>query len=171
MKNVPPRLLMTRRGRLVVLLALLLSCVELLDRGLWHVLFPEGWPRPAREVRRADVVAALGDAKDLLGAFERDYLEFVSRDGPCLVRVRSFSSGRVAEPVPGRRQPDGSLSYECTSDLLVDGWGKPILWRAPGPLHPNGLDVWSCGPDETDENGRGDDIIVGENIASVGTVR
>ncbi len=45
--------------------------------------------------------------------------------------------------------------------ILVDDWGKPIRLRVPGPVHNYGWDAWSCGPNGIDEQGQGDDILVG----------
>ncbi|HLK16972.1 MAG TPA: hypothetical protein VKT78_19360 [Fimbriimonadaceae bacterium] len=48
--------------------------------------------------------------------------------------------------------------------LMRDAWGNPIYYRCPGPIHNNGWDLISCGPNGVFENGGGDDIVVGEDI-------
>ncbi len=48
---------------------------------------------------------------------------------------------------------------------LVDGWGNPIRYRCPGPVHRHGWDLWSCGPNGKDDQGTFDDILVGEDVA------
>jgi len=49
--------------------------------------------------------------------------------------------------------------------LWLDGWGNPIRYRCPGPIHKHGWDLWSCGPNGRDDHGTFDDILVGEDIA------
>ncbi len=49
----------------------------------------------------------------------------------------------------------------------TDGWGNPIRYRCPGPVHRNGWDLWSCGPNGKDDQGTFDDILVGEDTAPV----
>ena len=51
----------------------------------------------------------------------------------------------------------------------ADGWGNLIRYRCPGPIHTHGWDVWSCGPNGIDEHGSGDDLLIGEDVAPVGT--
>jgi hypothetical protein len=46
---------------------------------------------------------------------------------------------------------------------IRDGWGRPILYRCPGPVHRRGWDVYSVGPDGEDDHGGGDDILWGED--------
>ncbi len=53
--------------------------------------------------------------------------------------------------------------------LVLDGWGHAIRIRCPGPVHTHGWDAWSSGPNGLDESGQGDDILVGEDVACIGT--
>jgi hypothetical protein len=53
----------------------------------------------------------------------------------------------------------------------ADGWDRPVCYRCPGPVHKRGWDLWSCGPNGVDEQGGGDDILVGEDVAVVGSAR
>ncbi|MEZ0230318.1 MAG: hypothetical protein ACAI25_16975 [Planctomycetota bacterium] len=46
-----------------------------------------------------------------------------------------------------------------------DAWGRVIIFRAPGNVHRNGWDIWSCGPNGRDEDGGGDDLVAGEDHA------
>jgi len=46
----------------------------------------------------------------------------------------------------------------------VDAWGNSIYYRCPGPIHKNGFDLISCGPNGVYEEGGGDDIVVGEDL-------
>jgi hypothetical protein len=52
-----------------------------------------------------------------------------------------------------------------------DGWNHPVMYRCPGPVHPHGWDLYSIGPNGIDEQGRGDDILVGEDVAEVASSR
>jgi hypothetical protein len=52
-----------------------------------------------------------------------------------------------------------------------DAWGRPLLYRCPGPVHKRGWDMYSVGPNGVDEQGQGDDILVGEDMAPVGTAQ
>jgi hypothetical protein len=54
-------------------------------------------------------------------------------------------------------------------EYATDGWGHLLLFHCPGPVHKHGWDVWSCGPNGIDEQGGGDDILVGEDLAPVTT--
>ncbi len=53
----------------------------------------------------------------------------------------------------------------------LDAWEAPLVYRSPGPVHRNGWDLYSVGPNGVDEQGKGDDILVGENrnVAPVGS--
>jgi hypothetical protein len=48
-----------------------------------------------------------------------------------------------------------------------DGWGRPLLYRCPGPVHKHGWDRWSVGRNGIDEQGQGDDILIGDDVADV----
>jgi hypothetical protein len=52
---------------------------------------------------------------------------------------------------------------------LRDSWGHPLVYECPGPVHRNGWDIYSVGPNGVDEGGLGDDILVGEDVADVGS--
>jgi type II secretory pathway pseudopilin PulG len=70
-----------------------------------------------------------------------------------------------------------SLDASCRNILrsprqaVLDAWGNPIRYRSPGPIHRHGWDLYSVGPNGIDERGQGDDIIVGEDVAEIGSVR
>jgi hypothetical protein len=46
--------------------------------------------------------------------------------------------------------------------FLLDPWGQPMRYRRPGLIHRNGWEMWSSGPNEVDEDGMGDDVVIGE---------
>ncbi len=50
--------------------------------------------------------------------------------------------------------------------FMRDAWGTPIRFQHPGPVHTKGWDVWSCGPNLIDEQGHGDDLLVGDDIST-----
>ena len=81
----------------------------------------------------------------------------------------------IAVRVRGRPAPraDGSGADWTGQGALglaapaVDGWGNPLRYRAPGPVHRAGWDLWSCGPNGKDDEGTWDDVLVsGDGIAS-----
>lgn len=45
-------------------------------------------------------------------------------------------------------------------DELQDPWGSPFEYRSPGDVNEDGYDLWSIGPDRTDNGGKegSDDI-------------
>ena len=43
---------------------------------------------------------------------------------------------------------------EGSYEELLDPWGKPFEYRSPGDVNEDGYDVWSCGPDGKDDNGK-----------------
>jgi hypothetical protein len=66
-----------------------------------------------------------------------------------------------AQNEPGARwRPYGLTSVRGQVET-IDGWGHPILFRSPGPIHADGWDAYSFGPNGIDEKGGGDDLIVG----------
>jgi hypothetical protein len=42
---------------------------------------------------------------------------------------------------------------------VIDTWKHPLIYVAPGKIHPGGVDLYSCGPDGKDDGGGGDDIV------------
>ena len=52
------------------------------------------------------------------------------------------------------------LKAPAMIEELKDPWGKPYEYRAPGEFHEEGYDLWSCGPDGIDDEGKegSDDI-------------
>ena len=49
-------------------------------------------------------------------------------------------------------------------EVVLDAWGQPIYYRCPGPVHKNGWDLISCGPNGLYEEGGGDDLVVGAEL-------
>lgn len=48
--------------------------------------------------------------------------------------------------------------------MVVDAWNNPRHYRSPGPMHRRGFFVLSCGPNGIDEEGAGDDILMGAEL-------
>ncbi len=51
-------------------------------------------------------------------------------------------------------------------ELDRDAWGRPIHYRCPGVVHRGGWDFYSFGPDGVDDEGSGDDVVVGAEGAA-----
>ena len=69
------------------------------------------------------------------------------------------------EWVEGKRpfiKPQGSGGF-----AVVDAWGRPYRYRCPGPVHKHGWDIYSLGPDGMDDQGEGDDLIIGGDFAAI----
>lgn len=66
-----------------------------------------------------------------------------SGDKPTLTTLKEFHqfAGNFSSPVPNDRD-------------MVDGWGRPLRFS----YNEDQAVVWSTGPDEIDEAGKGDDI-------------
>jgi hypothetical protein len=62
---------------------------------------------------------------------------------------------------------DSYMIWDQLDQLGVDGWGRAIAYHCPGPVHKHGWDLYSFGPNGIDEQGVGDDILVGEDVADV----
>src|SRR5579872_4466186 len=68
-----------------------------------------------------------------------------------------------------RKYNEGSVplvlsSCDLADFLGKDAWGNGIVYACPGPIHRNGFDLISCGPDGDYEEGRGDDLVVGDEV-------
>ena len=63
------------------------------------------------------------------------------------------------------------ITWGSIDELEVDGWGRRMAYRCPGPVHRNGWDLYSFGPNGKDDDGGGDDILVGEDVAAVTSLR
>lgn len=55
---------------------------------------------------------------------------------------------------------------QIRSGSILDGWERPIHYRSPGVTHTD-FEVWSDGPNGIDDDGLGDDVLVGEDIAPI----
>ncbi len=78
-----------------------------------------------------------------------------------LIDMRSRSGAPIAFCLVKRTELSGD------ERVIRDAWGNPIIYCQPGPVHPNGFDLYSVGPNGIDEHGGGDDIVVGGDVAPV----
>ncbi len=75
-----------------------------------------------------------------------------------------FSRISVYLGPPANTSERYAWAHPLASKVVCDGWGHPIYYRCPGPVHKNGWDLISCGPNGVYEEGGGDDIVVGEDL-------
>jgi hypothetical protein len=61
--------------------------------------------------------------------------------------------------------PVGGREIKAEHGSTLDAWGRPALYRCPGPVHRSGWDVYSLGPDGKDDGGQGDDVLLGSDDA------
>ncbi|MEZ0228026.1 MAG: hypothetical protein ACAI25_05330 [Planctomycetota bacterium] len=59
----------------------------------------------------------------------------------------------------------------ASGPFLLDAWRHRVIFITPGFVHRNGWDLYSVGPNGIDEQGQGDDILVGEDVALVTSER
>ncbi|MEZ0228461.1 MAG: type II secretion system protein GspG [Planctomycetota bacterium] len=66
----------------------------------------------------------------------------------------------------GGKKKEPTTSYpDGAGDICpLDAWGRSFRVRVPGPIHRSGWDLYSLGANGMDEQGDGDDLIVGETV-------
>jgi general secretion pathway protein G len=69
----------------------------------------------------------------------------------------STEQGLQALVVQPETEPRPSRWYQLFKELPRDPWHDPYIYRCPGILNPSGYDLYSAGPNRTDDNGSGDD--------------
>ncbi|MEZ0227831.1 MAG: hypothetical protein ACAI25_04345 [Planctomycetota bacterium] len=119
------------------------------------------WRRKVERRRHAETLATLQRLADWTPGLCAEFTPWNKEDAtvfyqpiaaPALQALTFFPASRAcAEPAPERQ------SY------VVDGWGGRIHLRVPGPVHKRGWDLWSPGPNGVDEEGQGDDVVIGED--------
>jgi len=87
----------------------------------------------------------------------------VFEPGSGLILAKAFAlAPRRVSTIP---KDDGAALLQDASDgALIDMWGNPIRYCCPGPIHKNGWDLISFGPNGVYEEGDGDDIVVGRDL-------
>ncbi len=84
-----------------------------------------------------------------------DWIKILDRESVIAREMRAGSNTDTSDP----------------AELVLDGWGNRVILRLPGPIHRHGWDVYSTGSNGIDEHGRGDDIVIGEELAEVTSAR
>ncbi len=99
--------------------------------------------------------------------WQRRQLDFIGRNlaGRCV----PSQTARFVQRILGVSSKGDNFFYIVASSsgsesTETDTWGRPLLLFCPGPLHKNGWDLISCGPNGIYEEGEGDDIVVGEDL-------
>jgi hypothetical protein len=107
--------------------------------------------------------ARAGEEKKL--ADTRAHLEGLAK------RARALDAQGKLPPGNGDERSGDALLEGIEREFMddQDGWLGSLRYAHPGPVHPNGWDVWSPGPNGIDERGRGDDILIGEDVAPIKT--
>jgi len=83
------------------------------------------------------------------GRYGKPYLELKSTELGNADTDTFSASFPIAAPAIAANQPVLEI---------VDAWGLPLRYRHPGLNNRGGVDLWSCGPDRTDDNGGNDDV-------------
>lgn len=76
---------------------------------------------------------------------------------------RTLENGFIEE----RTQKSDAIETRAFSP--VDAWGRRIVYRAPGPRHRSGWDLFSRGEDGTADGSLPDDLATGEDVAATGS--
>lgn len=127
-------------------------------------------------LRRQHVERRNRDAtQEILESLAEDVRDFEGdpprRDGGDLTDLSILVQGEISLPArPARRRSSrmsGGTIKLGEAYTHMDAWGNLIRYRCPGPNHKNGWDLWSVGPNGIDEQGAGDDLLVGEDVAEV----
>src|SRR5262249_52126724 len=82
-------------------------------------------------------------------------------------RVRVNESPAVSFRVLSGEIDERNVPRNTEWVTQLDGWGHPVIYACPGPIHRFGFDLISCGPNGLYEAGAGDDIVRGAETASI----
>ncbi len=91
----------------------------------------------------------------------------VGRNGPIAKALDTYKwdMGRFPDTDEGidallrRKQDVDNERFDgpyLDNDVIRDPWGNPFEYRSPGEVHEDGYDLWSRGPDGTDDGGKED---------------
>lgn len=122
----------------------------------------------------AKTKAAISGVETALGMFQSDIGNYPSAGNANMITCLTSSSGclvgTAGTPMTTSQAASWSGPYmhfqtnEISSGAFSDPWGSPYIYRA-GTDHGTGanytdnyMDIYSFGPDKTDNNGAGDDI-------------
>jgi hypothetical protein len=110
------------------------------------------------------------ETQSVLDGFARRLRAVDARD--CWDTGRSFPPWSDGSGAEGGQRPlidclHGFNFHSAFEPASSDAWGRRIIYRSPGPVHRHGWDLYSVGPNGIDEQGRGDDILIGEDVAAI----
>ncbi len=108
-------------------------------------------------------------ARDVPRLYKRTVGPRAPRGVACLVIRIGTDGGCMYALVGQERAAEFPTQGGHPEEIVRDRWGNPLLCRSPGPVHTRGWDLWSTGPNGVDEDGHGDDIIIGADVAAVST--
>ncbi len=118
----------------------------------------------ARTVARGELLAkerkSIASVREWLDTVPGEYRQYLGRDtnGEAIgVHFTDYKNGRW------------TLVWVGVDAGVKDPWGNHYLYRCPGPVHRHGWDLYSLGPNGVDEQGQGDDIMVGEDVGAIGS--
>jgi hypothetical protein len=140
-------------------------CAALIEIGL-----ADGLPRMRTRWALRDTSYSCGvqfrigrERRALNGETERDWERAADAGavGPALNMIHDGAMWTAAEA--GKLD----VSNRAYNGIIVDGWNRALIFRFPGPVHRHGWDLYSVGPNGIDEQGGGDDILIGEDVAAV----
>ncbi|MBM3253702.1 MAG: prepilin-type N-terminal cleavage/methylation domain-containing protein [Candidatus Omnitrophica bacterium] len=98
--------------------------------------------------------AAISSLETALSMYETD----------CGVFPPSGNSNMVSELIGPSTQTGWNGPYmtfkssELSGGAFIDPWGSPYVYTNPGAHNTSSVDIYSLGPNKTDESGTGDDI-------------
>ncbi len=115
---------------------------------LWFAISPIDNANPARFNLARAAIGRNGP----IGKVLEQYREDMGRYPDSTLGVEALFKVRSGEATDPYRGP----YLEGTVEDLTDPWGNPFAYCAPGKFNKNGYDLYSFGPNGTDEDGRED---------------
>jgi hypothetical protein len=120
-----------------------------------------------RESRRQTALALRS-----FGSFLHDVAATGSRMPPGLAFSQD-PSGQIALfddllrrprlPATANRTITAALELD---QVVLDGWGRGLVYRCPGRVHPEGWDLYSVGASSGGQDEPGNELLVGEDLAA-----
>lgn len=104
---------------------------------------------------RAKIARAKSDIAKLEAAAEQYKNDYGSY--PTSGNTNIYNAARSTSPVT-KKPYIIFKAKDITSSEVTDSWGKPYTYTAPGTQNTKSVDIYSFGPNKTDNAGTGDDI-------------
>ncbi len=124
--------------------------------GILASLMTTGAFRAIREAREEKAKVAISAIEAALEMYKLDVGSYPAGDGS----GNSFKSHlQNDDGAVGWSGP--YMSFNSTNNSINDPWDNAYRYKCPGTSHgstENPLDIWSCGNDEVDNSGGGDDL-------------